>query len=211
MNKKKLISYISILLIIIIVPIIIYECNIHKKNSNKILFLGDSITQRYDFKKYFPKHNIINSGIGGNFTTDILNDLDSRVYKYNPDKVFLLIGINDIKFSDLSDDEIINNIELITSSIKEELPNVKIYIQSIYPINYDKNKELLSSKDNERIQNINKEIKNICKDNNYTYINMYDSLEIFNQLFKYYTTDGIHINRVGYRVITMKLFRYINE
>lgn len=218
MNKKKIIviSVIVLIILIITIPICLYEYNINKKNDNTILFLGDSLTERYDFKKYFPKHNIINSGIGGNLTTDILNDLDNRVYKYNPDKVFLLIGINDIIYSDLSDDEIKDNVELIIKNIKEKLPNTKIYIESIYPINYKLNNRIynntLANKDhNNRIKNINKKVKTICN-NKCTYINMYDSLEIFNdKLFRYYTTDGLHINRVGYRLITIKLLKYINE
>ncbi|MBE6160643.1 MAG: hypothetical protein E7158_00275 [Firmicutes bacterium] len=215
--KNKILCILIILIILISVPIIIYKYNINKENKDKILFLGDSITERYDLKKYFPNHNIINSGIGGNLTTDILNDLDNRVYTYKPDKIFLLIGTNDIIYSNLSDIDIANNIELIVTSIKKELPKTKIYVESIYPVNYKKNNKvynnaLLTKDNNKRIKKINKLIQKMCNENKCTYIGMYDTLEIFSDtLFNYYTTDGLHINRIGYRIITFKLSKYINE
>ena len=58
----------------------------------------------------------------------------NRVYKYNPSKVFLLIGTNQIPMGD-SDDKIIDGIKHIIDDIRENRPYAKIYIESIYPIN----------------------------------------------------------------------------
>ena len=55
--------------------------NTTKKNREVVdknyVFLGDSITSRYDLDKYFPdyKYKVVNSGIGGNKTSDILDDM----------------------------------------------------------------------------------------------------------------------------------------
>ena len=70
------------------------------------LFLGDSITDFYDLDKYYEGLPVVNSGISGNTTEDILNDMKNRVYNYNPSKVFLLIGTNDL-IHDISVDEIV--------------------------------------------------------------------------------------------------------
>ena len=77
--------------------------------QNTILFLGDSLTYNYKINEFFEGYKTFNSGISGNKTTDILNDLENRVYKYNSTKVFLLIGINDLK-NGISNDEVLNTI-----------------------------------------------------------------------------------------------------
>ena len=64
--------------------------------QNNIVFLGDSITQGYNLSNYFNNYPVINSGISGNTTRDVLNDMYGRVYQYNPSKVVILIGTNDI-------------------------------------------------------------------------------------------------------------------
>lgn len=45
-----------------------------------------------------PKHKmrLINQGIGGNTTTDLLNRFDKDVKVFHPNWIFILIGINDI-------------------------------------------------------------------------------------------------------------------
>ena len=52
----------------------------------------------------------------------------------------------------------------------------------------------------------------MCKDNECKYINMYNTLkDSKGNLGRIYTTDGLHINRVGYRLISIRLLKYINE
>ena len=84
-------------------------------NKESIVFLGDSITSRCDLDKYFPNYNVYNSGIAGNMTKDILDNMENRVFVYNPTKVFILIGTNDLVYSGLDNDGIKNNIEEILS------------------------------------------------------------------------------------------------
>lgn len=93
------------------------------KENDCVVFFGDSITDcnrvrevgegpihsnPYGFgfvallnNKIFlsdPNHKIrlINQGIGGNTTSDLLNRFDKDVKAFNPNWVFILIGINDI-------------------------------------------------------------------------------------------------------------------
>lgn len=180
-------------------------------NKESIVFLGDSITSRYDLNKYFPNYNVYNSGIAGNMTKDILENMENRVFAYNPTKVFILIGTNDLVYSGLDNDGIKNNIEEIINKIYEKNSNTKIYMESIYPVNNSINKEIVETRTNENIKDLNNKIEKICN-NKCTYINMYDNLTDKNgNMKRIYTVDGLHLNKIGYKVITNKLIKYLDE
>ena len=180
-------------------------------NKESIVFLGDSITSRYDLNKYFPNYNVYNSGIAGNMTKDILDNMENRVFAYNPTKVFILIGTNDLVYSGLDNDGIKNNIEEIINKIYEKNSNTKIYLESIYPVNNSINKEIVETRTNENIKDLNNKIEKICN-NKCTYINMYDNLTDKNgNMKRIYTVDGLHLNKIGYKVVASKLTKYLNE
>ena len=92
-----------------------------------IVFLGDSITDFYDLDKYYPDNNVVNSGVTGDVCESILSDMYNRVYRYNPSKIFLLIGTNQIPIGD-SDDKIVEDIKKIITEIHEKNPITKIYV-----------------------------------------------------------------------------------
>ena len=129
--------------------------------KDKIIFLGDSITHRYDLKKYYDNKNIINQGIEGNTTEDVLERLQTGVYDYNVKKVILLIGTNDIG----DQEDPIENIKLIINKIKSHDNSIEIIVESIYPINNTKNskikKDVVRTRNNKKIQETNKKIKEI--------------------------------------------------
>lgn len=181
-------------------------------NKESIVFLGDSITSRCDLNKYFSNYNVYNSGIAGNMTKDILDNMENRVFVYNPTKVFILIGTNDLVYSGLDNDGIKNNIEEIINKIYEKNSNTKIYLESIYPVNTSLNKEIVETRTNDNIKNLNNKIEKICDNNKCTYINMYDNLTDKNgNMKRIYTVDGLHLNKIGYKVVASKLTKYLNE
>ena len=175
-----------------------------------IVFLGDSITDWCPIEQIYPGLPIVNSGVAGYETTDILSRLDSMVYRYNPTKVFILIGTNDIKYEDDSEEEVANNIKEIINRIKTYRKNTKIYYEAIFPVN----KALPATEEryNEEIQEINSIMKKYCEENDVTYIDMYTLLQDDNGDFHTrYTNDGLHPNDRGYARISSELLKYIYE
>lgn len=177
-----------------------------------IVFLGDSITSLWNLKKYFPDNHVVNSGIIGDKTTDILKDMENRVYRYNPSKVFVLIGTNDIP-KNKSNEKIVNNIFKIIDGIKENRPDAKIYIESIYPVNDTNNTKIdhtmVAKRSNDRIKEINSMIEKKAKDYKITYIDIYDKLtDDDGNLDINYTAEGLHISDQGYDVIANEIKKY---
>ncbi|MCK5393225.1 MAG: hypothetical protein KAJ14_08405, partial [Candidatus Omnitrophica bacterium] len=82
-----------------------------ESDSYTILCLGDSFTFGIGAKKDhdYPRHlknmlkknkldlefKVINAGIGGQNSSEVLYSLDSNLKKYNPNLIVLLIGMND--------------------------------------------------------------------------------------------------------------------
>lgn len=187
------------------------------KKENYV-FLGDSITYFYNLSMFYPNLPVINSGIGGYQTEDIIDNLQNSVYKYNPTKVFLLIGTNDIDLSDYSNEELADRIKYIVQEIKNHRSKTKIYVESIYPVNRDTDNNIVDlnivkSRTNKRIQSINRLIEKMCdEEKNVEYINVYDKLTDDNGNLKLeYTRDGLHTNDAGYEVVTKILMTYIEE
>lgn len=227
--KEKMIQhkyYLIVIAVLIIIIIIMLIALLNKEESSFInpyevevsptdnfLFLGDSITEYYSLEEYYDNLPVVNSGIAGNKTTDILNDMKNRIYQYNPTKVFLLIGTNDL---DSSEDDIIDttfdNIKKIIEEIKENRSEATIYVESIYPVNNIIENSVIGNRTNEKIQDLNEKLSNYCDDENCKYINLYDDLIDEDGVLKeQYTEDGLHLNSLGYVVITRELLPYLNE
>lgn len=215
MKQGKLYTIAIIFLTICIFMISITDKPEDNNRQNTILFLGDSLTYNYKINEFFEGYKTFNSGISGNKTTDILNDLENRVYKYNSTKVFLLIGINDLK-NGISNDEVLNNIEIIIKKIKENSKDTIIYVESLYPVSDEKDKKnikkIVPKTDNNEIKETNKKLNELCKKYNIKYINVYDKLlNDKGSLKKDYTTDGLHLNDLGYFKVTKVLEKYVSE
>lgn len=189
---------------------------VEKVVDNNYLFLGDSITEQYDLKEYYEGYPVVNSGVSGDFTSSIVENMKKRVYDYNPSKVFLLIGINDLrKGKDVS--EIVSNTKEIIKLIKENRPYSEIYLESIYPINKTDDDKISDSVkniefDNEKIIEVNNLLKDLAKDEKITYVDLYNKLvDDDGNLNISYTKDGLHISSEGYKFITKELMKYIKD
>ena len=181
-----------------------------EKVPDNYLFLGDSITDFYDLDKYYKDLPVVNSGISGNTTDDILKDMKKRVYQYNPSKVFLLIGTNDLDLKH-SKEDVIGNIEKILEEIKSNRPKAELYLESIYPVNHDIRRNNAGNRKNSDIKEINEKLEDYCEDNDITYIDMYDLLkDDDDNLKEEYTKDGLHLSDKGYEVVTKEIKQIIS-
>ncbi|MEN6412212.1 MAG: GDSL-type esterase/lipase family protein [Veillonellales bacterium] len=166
--------------------------------NHPVVFLGDSITDEGKWSKLFPSSPVENRGIGGDTTLGVLNRLN-QIIASNPKEIFLMIGTNDLCFG-RPIPEIISNYSLILTRFQTELPNTKIYIQSVLPFN-DTLFPSRSLRTNNNINELNRQIKGLAKEYDYPYI---DLAPVFTtpdgQLPARYTKDGLHLNNAGYEI-----------
>lgn len=215
-SSKIIIIILSILLLISLV-INIYFFSVKKTSivlDENIVFFGDSITSGYKIEEFYPKNNVINSGTSGDTTEDLLERMED-VYKYNPSKVFILIGINDLNRGK-SIDEILDNIQRIVNNIKTNREYTNIYIESVYPINRnvfeDKDYSFNNDISNDTIKELNDRLSNLCKENSIQYADVYNNLiDSEGNLKKDYTKEGLHLTDLGYFKVTSSLSKYIDE
>ena len=197
---------------------VIKEDNVvHKEDSiidRNYLFVGDILTKEYDLKEYYSDSPVVNSSNDSLTTHELYDNLKNYIYIYNPSKVFIEVGTFDFTRDD-STVTIVKYISSIIKEIKNNRPFAEIYVESIYPIN-DSDDEIIKSEEvdgrtNAVIENANKSIKEICEENDVTYIDLYSDLysEEDEGLKLDYTTDGFHLSDEGYNVITTKIKRYL--
>ncbi|MGN0797693.1 MAG: GDSL-type esterase/lipase family protein [Christensenellales bacterium] len=175
----------------------------------QIVFLGDSITEMYDLGYYFPQADIYNRGISGDTTDRMLVRLESNVLNIKPRAIFLLGGCNDLRKGS-SPEDIAVNLSKILHVVREELPDTKIFMQTVYPVNRSVK---LAGKDligeyltDDNVILLNEYIKHLCTIYQVELIDTYSHLVGDNkQLQDKYTFDGLHMTSESYELITSLL------
>lgn len=86
-----------------------------------VLFVGSSsIAKWQDVDDYFPKHRTLNRGFGGSNFTDLIYYAERIITPYQPSKVFVYEGDNDIAQGD-SPETILDNARKLRKIIKKAL------------------------------------------------------------------------------------------
>ena len=175
------------------------------KTNKSIIFIGDSITDGCEWSELLQNPNIKNRGIGSDTTYGVLKRLDN-IIQSEPEKVFLMIGINDLGRGE-SVSEITSNYDKILERLTKNVPNSEVFVQSVLPISKQKLNTQIS---NEKVRSLNKEIKQLSQKYNLNYIDLY-SLMISedDQLISDVTTDGNHLNGSGYEIWRNAIQQYI--
>ena len=211
-----LVSILGVITLLSVIGSIINKSKLDKikVQDENIVFFGDSITEGYNVKEFYDEYRVVNSGISGNTTNDLINRIDSDLYDYNPSVVIIQIGTNDIRAS-IKDEEIINNLKTIIKGIRKNRKNASILIESIYPLNRDMDAEYWNDVNpdynNKHIIKLNNDIKELCKKESIKYIDIYTSLLDNNKNLKeVYSKEGLHLTDLGYYKVTRIIKKFLN-
>jgi len=191
------------------------ELELHTKNNNRVVFMGNSITEGWVRLRpeFFKGRDYINRGIGGQTTPQMLLRFRPDVIDLKPKVVVILAGTNDIAGNTgwTSLETIIGNIKSMA-----ELANsngIKVVISSILPaIEYLWKPGLEPSP---KIISINKTLKEYAKENNFIYLDYFSSMVDDKGGLKVpeYTAanDLVHPNKAGYAVMEILVEQAIEK
>lgn len=229
----------KIIFLIISLLIISCE-NMNDNQPTKIVFLGDSITQQAeDFEDGFislirqnliqDKFELVGKGIGGNKVSDLLTRYKSDVIDLDPDIVFIYIGINDVwhkyDFGTGSDIDLYEKgLRTIISDIKSL--GSKIVLCTPTVIGENTGDFVLGNqfKDVETMEKMNGDLDTfsevVRKLSNEYETELLDLRKIFmdylaenninNDADGILTTDGVHLNERGNKLIADQMIKFIN-
>ena len=177
-----------------------------------IIFIGDSIVEYYPLYELLQTDKrLVNRGIRGYKTDLLLDNLDAHLFGQALDKVFILIGTNDIG-KEMPQTETLANLEAVIQEISRDYPLAQIQLMSVLPVNEaPADKSTVYVRSNEKIQALNQAYRQLANAYmNVQFINLYDAfLDEEGQLRPDYTTDGLHLTIPGYTALSKALQEYL--
>jgi lysophospholipase L1-like esterase len=211
-----------------------------ENQSTKIIFLGDSITEQGEsFDDGFisllrqnlsqEEFELVGKGIGGHKVSNLLTRYKADVIDLNPDIVFIYIGINDVwhkyDFGTGSDIDLYEKgLRTIISDIKSL--GSKIVLCTPTVIGENTGDFVLGNqfKDVETMEKMNGDLDTfsevVRKLSNEYETELFDRRKIFmdylaenninNDAAGILTTDGVHLNEQGNKLIADQMIKFIN-
>ena len=171
----------------------------------RVVFLGDSITDLWRLNEYFPAdRDIVNRGIGGQITGQMLGRMKADVIDLKPTLVLVLAGTNDIARG-IPLEAIENNLTMIADLA--EAYKIKPLFASLLPVSdYHKDQnpgfEQTRHRPPETIRALNAWMQRFCQQRTYVYVDYYSKLvDSAGFLPADSGDDGLHPNAKGYRIM----------
>ncbi len=172
------------------------------KNEDRVVFMGDSITDGWKLAEYFPNKPYINRGISGQTTPQMLIRFRPDVIALKPRVVVILAGTNDIagNTGPMTLDMIENNYASMAELAKAN--GIKVVFASVLPV-HDYGKTKMSDRRSpENILKLNDWLKNYCRTAGHTYLDYFSKmLDDKGMLKADLANDGLHPNAEGYKVM----------
>ncbi|MBN2416359.1 hypothetical protein JXO52_10980 [bacterium] len=168
--------------------------------ENSLIFIGNSIIEGYDVKKYFPDRNAVNRGVACDHLDGLIDRLDICLGDAAKAKLAVLIGINDIGAGRSAEAVKYLYRELVNAIIQKK--QYEVYLHSILPTSPRWN-----NCPPEMIVSINTYIAFLAREHGLHYVDLYSLFRENGSRYVIddYMKDGLHPNDEGYRIWTEHL------
>ncbi|NJD54882.1 MAG: GDSL family lipase [Nitrospirae bacterium] len=161
--------------------------------GKRLLFIGDSLIEYFDWERRFPDHTVYNLGIAGETVEGLASRLKGIVRKVKPpDMVFIMSGINNMA---MGSPDFINTYRDVVQEIRRAWPSAAIIVHSLLPV-------LFRFISNEDIRHMNVRLKHLAAGENILYLDIHAAFlnEKGRPVAALLEDDGVHVSEEGYRV-----------
>jgi lysophospholipase L1-like esterase len=170
-----------------------------------IVFTGSSSIRFWeDVQERFPEHQVLNTGFGGSQFSDLEFYLDELILNYEPIKVFIYEGDNDI-FAKKRPRKIVQRAEYILGVLQQRNPDMEIVLISAKP-------SISRWKYRGRYRRLNRKLERLASKTEGIYFldvwyPMLDKRKVKQDIF---IEDGLHMNDKGYDIWYDVIKNYID-
>ena len=168
------------------------------------VMIGDSLTARGDFSKYFESAEMKNLGINGDTIAGVTERL-VQAEEAAPDLLFILCGINSL--SDRTKESCLEEYEALLTRADAMEGEPRIVIESVLPISRGWQEWKVCS--DETVRAFNDGIRALAEAHGFEYLDLYGKYELCGAMDPDLTTDGLHLNESGYDIWPEELRPYI--
>lgn len=177
-------------------------------NSEKetIVFTGSSSIRKWEkLKQRFPTHQIVNTGFGGSEASDLLYYSNELIHRFQPLKVFIYEGDNDIN-SKKKTKQILKDIKEIIAGIQNKNIETKIVLIAAKP-------SIARWRLKRKYKQLNRRFKKLSKTNTrISYADVWTPMLDGKKLKKdIFIADGLHLNEKGYQIWYQTIKEFIAD
>lgn len=169
--------------------------SIWDSSKETIVFTGSSSVRLWkELEEEFPDHQIVNSGFGGSQASDLLLFIDELILSYNPKKVFIYEGDNDL-WSKKRPANVLDTTAEIIRRIKANNPSTQIILIAAKP-------SISRWKIRGKYKRLNRKMERFTKkDAQLNYVDVWNPMLNKRKLITdIFIEDGLHMNQKGYDI-----------
>ena len=175
-------------------------------SENRVVFIGDSIIAGWNSDALFTANShLINRGINGQTSTQILIRFTADVLDLKPKCVVVLVGTNDIAENNgpISLEKIQHHFQTIVDVAMSK--SCKVILCSILPVaSYYWNSKIIPIP---KIKALNHFLVSLANEESVVYVDFFTALEKDNAMNPLFSDDGVHPNAAGYEIMSHLLLQ----
>jgi lysophospholipase L1-like esterase len=160
--------------------------------EKKILFIGDSLIEYYDWQARFPHAAVHNLGVAGETVEELLQRVP-RITESVPraDMLFIMTGINNVAMESF---DFLSSYCKIIEGLSGAYPESRIFITSLLPVQ-------LEWVPPEIIKKLNKFLEWLAENTGAEFMDLYSLFMASageHPLREFFLPDGVHLSEIGY-------------